>query len=232
MISRIRILVLVLAVSNFVGTAGTPRANGQGQSQVGGSDYTFVNPYNFVPLHTNPSSREDGKPKSASRWHEELYTGRLKVTMKTVTPLLPIVRVREATDKEPALLTVRRGPDGMPAINGLSIKGMLRSLYEQATGSRLGVFDDAKPLTYRSSTDGANTLVLAKVTENNQAHLKITTSTGIEHQLGRSWKKNPGTRSNGRVPAHSFRPRGFRLASAVQKGQATSLVTVFGLFCI
>ncbi|MFT3945068.1 MAG: TIGR03986 family CRISPR-associated RAMP protein [Ancrocorticia sp.] len=156
-----------------------------------GSDYEFVNPYNFVPLHTNPSRQEDGTPKSASRWHEELYTGRLKVIMKAETPLLPIVRVREATKETPALLTVRRGPDGMPAINGSSIKGMLRSLYEQATGSRLGVFDHAKPLTYRSSTDGARTLVLAKVTENNQAHLTIATSTGIEHKVGKSWRTNP-----------------------------------------
>lgn len=143
----------------------------------------FVNPYNFVPLHTNRDSTQDRPPAPQGVWHDGLFSGHLTVQMTTQTPLLPVRRTRLATPDSPALLTVKTAPDGTPAVNGSSVKGMLRSLFEQATGSRLGVFNHDSRLSYRRSAEGAQHLKLAKVVRSD-SELELLVAEGLRPEHG------------------------------------------------
>lgn len=138
----------------------------------------FINPYNFVPLHTR-RDRGDGPPAPQGSWHDGQFSGHITIKMTTETPLLTVRRERLASTDKSGLLTVRTTPDGSPAINGSSVKGMLRSLFEQATGSRLGVFGHDKRLSYRRSADDARNLKLAKVVRNGSGVFELEIMNGV-----------------------------------------------------
>lgn len=117
----------------------------------------FANPYNFVPFSTamrdlsglaeRPAPRHD-------RAAEDSYSAKLVVTMKTVTPLLTMEQQGKQANR-PTKYSVRRDLEGRPLIAGASVKGMLRSLYEQVTSSRLGIFNHSSPLSVRAITSDA-----------------------------------------------------------------------------
>lgn len=166
------------------GSARQGRSGGQSRNSGGQAPSTslrqrefFVNPYNFVPLHTS-RSQGDGAPKAQGLWHDGCYSGHITIQMTTETPLLIVRRALLATNDKPGLLTIRKGGDGKPAINGSSVKGMLRSLFEQATGSRLGVFGHDKPLSYRRSAGSARGLKLAKVVRSDDK-LELLVTDGV-----------------------------------------------------
>ena len=138
----------------------------------------FANPYNFVPFSTQIRSLAglaEGAPCGHDRWHEGRYSAKLRVQFTTVTPLLS-VELTHKTKSKPAVYAVRRDAAGRPIISGASIKGMLRSTYEQATGSRLGVFNHAVPESTRSSSTDAQFLKIAKVARHDadQSVLNLT----------------------------------------------------------
>lgn len=118
----------------------------------------FANPYNFVPFSTAMRAVDglaEGSALSHDRAADDTYSAKLLVTLKTVTPLLTMEQQgKQAT--QPAVYSVRRDPaTGAPLVAGASVKGMLRSIFEQVTGSRLGIFNHSAPLSVRSQTKDA-----------------------------------------------------------------------------
>ncbi len=109
-----------------------------------GNDDRFHNPYNFVPalprdrLQPEPGDRP---PTGHDRWAPGTYSGRIRVRMVAVTPLLVLDAARcERDDEQHPYFPVRVGVDGKPYIAPTSVKGMLRAAYEAITNSRFGVF--------------------------------------------------------------------------------------------
>lgn len=136
--------------------AGRQPGRGEGVRPPARSGY-FANPYNFVPfsvaMRDLPGLAE--RPAlSHDRAADGSYSAKLVVTMKTVTPLLTMEQQGKESG-QPTKYSVRRDPDGRPLIAGASVKGMLRSLYEQVTSSRLGVFNHSSPLSVRAITTDA-----------------------------------------------------------------------------
>nr|NLI50789.1 TIGR03986 family CRISPR-associated RAMP protein [Propionibacterium sp.] len=137
----------------------------------------FQNPYNFVPFSTAmrtgelAEAREAG-PLPCDRAHADRYSAKLAICFTTVTPLLTM-EVSDKEQGESAVYTVRRDDKGKPIINGASVKGMLRSLYEQVTGSRLGIFNHPDPLSVRSIARDALDLTMVKVDEHKAAERRL-----------------------------------------------------------
>ena len=131
----------------------------------------FHNPYNFVPaLSRDEKLGElgelgDRKPKGHGRYIPDLWTGRIAVKLTTVTPLL-IPNVAEMTEDNNGHKTfpVRLGADGKPYLPPTSIKGMLRSVYEAVTNSRLSVFESHDHLlAYRLPAKEGLTMIPARI---------------------------------------------------------------------
>lgn len=137
----------------------------------------FQNPYNFVPFSTAMRTGELAEagtsgPLPCDRAHAERYSAKLAICFTTVTPLLTM-EVSDKKQGESAVYTVRRDDKGKPIINGASVKGMLRSLYEQVTGSRLGIFNHPDPLSVRSIARDALDLTMVKVHEHKAAERRL-----------------------------------------------------------
>ena len=107
----------------------------------------FVNPYHFAPLAEQSPQRE------AAPWNEKSqgahYTGRLKVKLRTRTPLfIPDIREIERKKEQEHKTYSFFSYDGKtPVIPGSSLRGMLRGIYETVTNSCLSVVDlEEKPI--------------------------------------------------------------------------------------
>jgi RAMP superfamily len=107
----------------------------------------FVNPYNFLPAvprdKVPPDSEfRDRAPVGHDHLRADHFTGTIRVTLTTVTPLL-IPDAAQASENGDGHKTfpVRLGSDGKtPYLAPTAVKGMLRAAYEAVTNSRLGVF--------------------------------------------------------------------------------------------
>lgn len=133
------------------------------------SQEQFINPYNFVPFRKRAED-SDHAPNYHDHWKEHTYSGFLSLVITTETPLLMLKQVSEATDDKPAVFTVRTDSRGEPVIPGSSIKGMLRSVIEQATGSPLGIFGhQGARFSYRATSDDARKLKIARVKSHDPA---------------------------------------------------------------
>ncbi len=104
----------------------------------------FHNPYGFVPApprrHAN-GPLGDSLPPSRLRYHDSLFSGRIRVRMTTDTPLLIPDASRVTSDASGhKSFPARTGADGRPHLAPTSIKGALRSAYEAVTNSRMAVF--------------------------------------------------------------------------------------------
>ena len=130
----------------------------------------FHNPYNFIPLGQPLGGmlRQD-KPKGHDRYHKELWSGRIAIEIKTVTPLL-IPDAAGASEhpnvQDHKIFAVRKGPDGKPLLPVTSLKGTLRSAYEAVTNSRFPFFKghDAPPVRRMAAPDGL-AMVPARVSD-------------------------------------------------------------------
>jgi len=116
----------------------------------------FHNPYNFIPAPPRPktgSELDDRPPVTHDRYHKELWSGRIAVTLITHTPLLVPDAARATTnDKDHKTYPTRVDKNDRPYLPATSIKGMLRSAYEAVTNSRMGIFaKHESPLAYRVS---------------------------------------------------------------------------------
>ncbi len=154
----------------------------QTAGQPGTMDRDFHNPYNFIPApprKTDDPGLGDHKPVAQDRFHPDRFTGRIRVIMETITPLLVpdpnTCREDESGHKTFALLL---GKDGKPLLPSSSIRGMLRSAYEAVTNSRFGRFpknDHGKRLAYRMEARGGLRLIPARI-ENGRIRLLTGTS--------------------------------------------------------
>ncbi|MEH2384078.1 MAG: TIGR03986 family CRISPR-associated RAMP protein [Nostoc sp.] len=134
----------------------------------------FHNPYNFVPALPRNVDGElgDRTPCGHSSYLDNYWSGRISVTLTTVTPLLiPDAAKAQGTDHK--IYPIRLDADGKPYLPPTSIKGMLRSAYEAITNSRLSIFAKHEDrLALRMSTK--NDLIPARVEcKNNQLVLRL-----------------------------------------------------------
>ncbi|MDR9403980.1 MAG: TIGR03986 family CRISPR-associated RAMP protein [Halothece sp. Uz-M2-17] len=154
----------------------------------------FHNPYNFVPaLPRNDLPKFDPKtpkrelgdapPIGHGRYEENYWSGRIKINLTTVTPLLipDTGEVENLLNEkgEPTghkIYDIRLGKDGKPYLPPTSIKGMLRSAYEAITNSRLSVLDKHDELLgYRMPANAGIQMVPARI-ENDHVCLYLGTS--------------------------------------------------------
>ena len=82
-----------------------------------------INPYNFVPLGDGP---ERGGYSGLHRLHEDRYSGVLRCELKVISPLITIDQ-RDTNSKAYSFL---RNDKGQVIIQGTSLKGMIRAVYE------------------------------------------------------------------------------------------------------
>lgn len=131
----------------------------------------FVNPYNFVPFSTAMRDQDLAEGhQDQDRWYKERYTAKLVVNLTTVTPLLTLELVSKKAG-QPSIYTVRRDASGHPQIAGASVKGMLRSVFEQVTGSRLGIFQHSDRVATRAPAQG---LKFAKVANHDPENSSLS----------------------------------------------------------
>ncbi|AFZ11529.1 protein of unknown function DUF324 [Crinalium epipsammum PCC 9333] len=121
----------------------------------------FHNPYNFIPApprKTDHPTLGDSRPVGHGCYHNNYWSGKITVTLTTVTPLLiPDAANLEKDDKGHKTYPVRVGVDGKPYLPPTSIKGMLRSAYEAVTNSRFGIFEKHNDrLAYRMEAKVTN----------------------------------------------------------------------------
>lgn len=127
----------------------------------------FHNPYNFIPALPRPTQDPelgDHKPIGHGRYEKDYWSGRIAVKLTTVTPLL-IPDAAEMTENDGHnTYPVRLGKDGKPYLPLTSIKGMLRSVYEAVTNSRLGIFEKHDDLlAYRKPANSGLQMVPAQI---------------------------------------------------------------------
>lgn len=118
--------------------------------------YTFINPYNFVPLVGEKHAEAE------ERQNDELQSGVITYSLWTKTPLfIPDTgdgaACREDGEEHKSYEFFSYGTSGedgtsevKPVIPGSEIRGMLRSNYEILTNSCMSVVDDEKVLNRRS----------------------------------------------------------------------------------
>jgi CRISPR-associated protein (TIGR03986 family) len=143
----------------------------------------FHNPYNFIPApprNIGDPDIGDHIPATQDRFHPDKITGRIRIGMEAITPLLVpdpnSCRIDVNGHKTFALL---RDNDKKPLIPSSSLRGMLRSAYEAVTNSRLGRFpnkDHSNRLAYRMDVNEGLRLIPARI-ENGQIHLLTGSST-------------------------------------------------------
>ncbi len=139
----------------------------------------FYNPYNFVPAP--PRKKDDPdlgdhRPPRHDIFDPNLYSGRIRVQMEVVTPLLTIdpEGVREKGN-EHKIYPVFLDEEGLPYIPASSIRGMLRTAYETVTNSRFYRFELKRPLGYRPPPQDFLSLVPA-IVKGGKIHLLPGTS--------------------------------------------------------
>jgi CRISPR-associated protein (TIGR03986 family) len=141
----------------------------------------FHNPYNFIPAlprntdKIQKSELGDRTPSGHGSYQNNLWSGKISVTLTVATPLL-IPDAANATGNEHKTYPLRIGIDGKPYLPPTSIKGMLRSAYEAVTNSRLSVFEKHQDrLAYRMPANLGLQMVPARI-ENGKIYLYPGTS--------------------------------------------------------
>lgn len=124
----------------------------------------FFNPYAFVPPWPGRSkvpALRDGPSERLGRLHEGRWSGRLRLRITAVTPLLI---TEQGHDEKGLAQRGTRKVAGTPLLASSSVKGSVRSEFEAVTGSRYGVFEGHhRRLGYRSSTRDSSDLYPVRV---------------------------------------------------------------------
>ncbi|MFM7367800.1 MAG: RAMP superfamily CRISPR-associated protein, partial [Sphaerospermopsis kisseleviana] len=116
----------------------------------------------------------DRPPCGHDSYLDNHWSGRISVTLTTVTPLLiPDAANLTEDGNRHKTYPLRLDADGKPYLPPTSIKGMLRSAYEAVTNSRLSIFVKHKDrLAFRMSTK--NDFIPARVEcRDNQLVLRL-----------------------------------------------------------
>ncbi len=159
----------------------------------------YHHPYYFVPMPPRSTSADlplgDRFPAGHHRLHGDLWTGAIDIAITVESPLLlPDL----ADDSAAAHKTygIRRGSDGRPYLPPTSLKGMLRTAYEAATNSRLGVFEAHETrLAHREATSEALHKVPFRV--NKAGQIELLRRARLPRYRGFTLKT-----STGQTPAH------------------------------
>lgn len=143
----------------------------------------FHNPYNFIPApprKTDDPDLGDHRPVTQDRFYLDRITGRIRVTMEAITPLLvpdPVSCREEGNGHKTFQLLFDK--DGKPLLPSSSVRGMLRSAYEAVTNSRFGRFsykDHSKRLAYRMEAREGLRLIPARI---ESGKVRLLTGTSI-----------------------------------------------------
>lgn len=181
-------------------TAAAPTIRSSSNSHKNDPPGDFHNPYNFVPALPRNIEGElgDRNPRCHGCYLDNHWSGRISVTLTTVTPLL-IPDAANARGTEHKIYPIRLDADGKPYLAPTSIKGMLRSAYETVTNSRLSVFVKHEDrLAFRMSTK--NDLIPARVEcKNNKLVLRLMEAPGLLGNTARllRYQKSSNLRDKG-----------------------------------
>ncbi|HQU32372.1 MAG: hypothetical protein HRU72_03315 [Planctomycetia bacterium] len=91
-----------------------------------------INPYNFVPLKDKKPNRTMGYTGKL-RLKDDHYSGKIECILKALSPLITLDQSRKDVKNKKFL----RNSRNTPILQGASIKGMIRSVYEAITDSCL-----------------------------------------------------------------------------------------------
>ncbi|KOR31462.1 hypothetical protein TI04_00735 [Achromatium sp. WMS2] len=120
---------------------GNSRQDGQSKPQ---SQDIIDSPYNFVPLSDQVVTPEWANLVSHDVPLEDGLSGELVFTLNTHAPLLVGGNQSIATADKPGEVAAFQTPDKQYAIPGSSIRGMVRSVLEIATFSKMAIVDDKR----------------------------------------------------------------------------------------
>ena len=140
----------------------------------------FHNPYTFVPTPPrekaikqggfagdfNPLEHPRGQAHNLDHasLKDDLWTGHIPITLKTVTPLVLLKTEGESRPQD-------KPYDVLDYIPESSLRGMLRSAYEVVTNSRYGCFSNENRLAYRMVPREALKLVPAVIEDGGDGKL-------------------------------------------------------------
>lgn len=182
----------------------------------------FHNPYTFVPA---PRRRTDGalgdaEPCPNDRWRDDRWSGRIGITITTVTPLVlpdpakvkpstPAKVADHTNNKEHKIFPVLVDHDGVPRLQVSALKGSLRAAYEAVTNSRFGVLDaHDKRLATRQDANSEGLVPAVVLHKEGRKYLRLLLA-DLDH-LGK------------KVPAIAHFPTYGRRAQGVWEGKAES----------
>ncbi len=156
----------------------SPKSVGSG----GGSNYRFLNPYNFVRFlgkgRDNPSDAGVTLLGRCAPPPHDRYvgiTGKITCTLRTVTPLF--ISDSEGITGEEHKTYHFFQINGQYAIPGTALRGMVRSVFEAVTNSCMAIFEGAR-LSYHLEPRLALQLVPARVERNgDEWRLRLLTGT-------------------------------------------------------
>lgn len=118
----------------------------------------FHHAYNGIPTKRSDDDLflKDGQPDPLDHLAPDTYSGTLKLTIETQTPLITAWRDPDGRLVVPSASGEKKGAltDDDAIIPASSLKGVLSSAYEEVTQSRLRVFDnDKRRPQFRYTTD-------------------------------------------------------------------------------
>ncbi|MGQ0775175.1 MAG: TIGR03986 family type III CRISPR-associated RAMP protein [Pseudonocardiales bacterium] len=163
----------------------------------------FFNPYAFVPASRRRGDArpaDDGPAESGGLLRADNWTGRLRLRITAVTPLL--ITEQDGTEQDSTQRRTRT-VNGQITVQPTTVKGMIRSEFETVTKSRFGVFGDhhRHRLAHRTQTRDSASLVPVRVTtatgENGQKKRHVLPLRGVrDHRLkpmAAAWVPRYGT---------------------------------------
>lgn len=127
----------------------------------------FHNPYNFIPAPNRKQTEGlgDDKPSGHASYLENKWSGCIRVSLETITPLLipDAANLNESGQEKHKSYPIRK-LGNQPYLPPTSVKGMLRTAYEAVTNSRFGVFQNHQDrLAYRMPATEGLSLVPARI---------------------------------------------------------------------
>lgn len=157
---------------------------------------TATAPYNFVPLPNKILTVDEGvdvNGKKEKLWdmHDQYvpgtHSGWIDLNLKTLTPLFirgPITKIGEEWDKRDSRLRAEpfKNKDGVPVIPGSSLRGMIRSLVEVLSFSKINPVTDERPF-FRTVSDDR----IGKVYRKRMIHAGQKPNGGFARNSGNQW---------------------------------------------
>lgn len=101
-------------------------------------------PYNFVPLSDTVVIPEWGNQVSHDLPFRDGISGELELTIKALAPIMVGGEQKQGTERESGQVHFFQTPDKSYAIPGSSLRGVIRSVTEIATFSRMNRIDDKR----------------------------------------------------------------------------------------